>query len=529
MLKKTSAVKSKKTSITKKKPVVKTKTTTVKKKVVKKAPIKKTSKPLVKKANQIVVDIISDDNGAKELMPDFSSWSDFKKEENYNREENNDLVEDNYEEATEEISNEEEVAHDYDDSDDYDKQKKFFSDWAQQITPQNSEEKPIVTPKKSVGLYRRQAFFYLGATLILLLAVAYFFLVKLTVVIYPQGEEVKDYISFNVSGQNSVASSTEPSTVNQSIDGELKVIEVEAEKTYQISAEEVVGESSGSEVTGKVTLINNYTKAQPLVATTRLLSSDGKLFRLKEAVNIPAGGTLVADVYADKPSPEMEIETPTKFTIPGLWAGLQKDIYAESSEPLIYQAKVKRIVKQSDLDRAKKDISEVLDLKATNDLKAITTDKIAVSKSLNDELSAEFNVKLGEEKSEFTVKAKKKIIAAVFSKDKVAEIAKTKMAMIISDDKQLSDFNNNQITYDFEEYNSDNNVASIRASFMGTVSLKSDSSLIDPKKLSGLNEEQIATYLKSFPEIKDYKLEFWPTFIKTAPNLPDRITLKIAE
>jgi hypothetical protein len=528
MPKKSQVVKSKKTSVIKKKPVVKTKTAAPKKKIIKKTVSKKTVKPLTKKANQIVVDIISDDNDAKELMPDFSSWSDFKKENDFNNEtEDNNLITD--EEIAPEENNEEiATTDDYSDNDDYDKQKKFFSDWAQQINPQDSEEKPVITPKKSVGLYRRQAFFYLGATLILLLAVAYFFLVKLTVVISPQGEPIKDYISFNVS-DDVLATSTEVNTVNQSIDGELKIIEVEAEKKYQISAEEVVGDYSGSEVTGKVTLINNYTKAQPLVATTRLLSSDGKLFRLTNAVNIPAGGTLVADVYADKASPEMEIDTPTKFTIPGLWAGLQKDIYAENTEPLIYQAKVKRIVKQSDLDRAQKDISEVLDLKVANDLKAITTDKIAVSKSLDGELITEFDAKLGEEKSEFTVKAKKKIVAAIFSRDKVAEIAKTKISMIISDDKQLSDFNNNQITYDLEEYNPENKIASVRASFVGTISLKSDASLIDSKKLAGLNEEQIGVYLKSFPEIKDYKLEFWPTFIRTAPNLPDRINLKIAE
>lgn len=520
MPKKSQATNIKKSSSVKKKASVKEKTPVPKKKIVKKKTVKKTTKPIVKKANQIVVDIISDDNETPELLPDFSSWADFKKEK-----ENSEPLVDEYEFLDEEnFATKENSIEGLDD--DYDKQKKFFSDWAQQIKPQEGEEKIITTPKRSVSLYKRQAFFYLGATLILLLAVAYFFLVKLTIVISPQGEEIKDYISFNVSGQkdlNNKATST-ANVINQSIDGELKIIEVTAEKIITTSAEEV----DGAEVTGKVTLINNYTKSQTLVATTRLLSTDGKLFRLKEAVTIPAGGTLEAEVYADKATPEMAINNPTKFTIPGLWAGLQKDIYAESSQPLTYQTKVKRVVKQSDLDRAQKEINEVLDLKAVNDLRAITTDKTAVSQGLDDELITEFNVKLGEEKSEFIVKGKKKVIAAIFSKEKVAEIAKTKISMIISDDKQLSDFNN-QITYTMEDYSVASNTASVRASFSGTVSLKSDASLIDRKKLVGLNEKQIAIYLKSFPEIKDYQLEFWPSFIKTAPNLPDRIHLEVAK
>jgi hypothetical protein len=51
--------------------------------------------------------------------------------------------------------------------------------------------------------------------------------------------------------------------------------------------------------------------------------------------------------------------------------------------------------------------------------------------------------------------------------------------------------------------------------------------LIDRKKLVGLNKQQIAQYLESFPEINDYRLEFSPSFISTAPNLPDRIEIKI--
>src|SRR3989338_2595118 len=65
--------------------------------------------------------------------------------------------------------------------------------------------------------------------------------------------------------------------------------------------------------TGTVKIYNNLSFAQALVATTRLLSQEGVLFRLKSAVTIPAGGSVDAPVYADLPGVSGDIK-PTRFT-----------------------------------------------------------------------------------------------------------------------------------------------------------------------------------------------------------------------
>lgn len=538
----------KKIAAKKKTSTVKAKETPVKKKTVKKPTVKKAAKTssvkkeAPKKTNKVIVDIISDeqesffgydgnDQNAEpiNLAPVFSSWPNFDK-----KNEAEDILSETDEED-EDIQEEEEEDDEAfaEENEEYDKQKKFFSDWASQNAPKEGEERPSLAPvKKSIGLYRRQAIFYLGATLILLLAVAYFFFVKLTVLISPQGETINDSVSFNVvaTDASSTATSTDSAeAVNKTINGNLQITEVSAEKTYQTASDDVSGDESTGLVTGTVTLINKYNKTQPLVAKTRLLSPDGKLFRLKEAVSIPAGGTATASVYADKNGADMAVDANTRFTIPGLWAGIQDRIYAENPAPLTYQLQEKRVIKQSDLDKAKKDINEVIDLKIKNQLQTITSDKAAVSGDIDDEIVTEFNAKVGDEKSDFTVKAKKKVIIATFSKDKVIELAKARLSLVISDDKQLSNFNTSQITYSLENYDQLNKTAEIKAYFTGLMSLKSDSSLIDRKKLVGLNEKQISQYLDTFPEVKEYKLEFWPSFIKTAPNLPDRINIKINE
>jgi hypothetical protein len=70
-------------------------------------------------------------------------------------------------------------------------------------------------------------------------------------------------------------------------------------------------------------------------------------------------------------------------------------------------------------------------------------------------------------------------------------------------------------------------MATIKAYFGSSMFLKSDSSLLDRKKMVGLNRKQISQYLDSFQEIKSYELKFSPSFISSAPNLPDKIKVEV--
>lgn len=505
MPKTSKTIKEKKTVSKTKKSPTKTKRATTTKSVKKKI----TKKPQVKEANKITVDIISDEeifSDSDNLTNDiFSSWPNFdtpKEESALNDEEDR---ESNYTTQPTVSS--------------YDKQRNFFSDWHAQ--DQNMSESEDSRPKRSINLYRRQALFYLGATTVLLLAVSYLFFAKLTITLTPEGETIKDSISLNVSTASSSENSVSLSN-SRNIDGDIKILEIEAEKTYPVAGEEIAGE----EVFGTVKIINNYTKSQTLVATTRLLTPDGKLFRLKDRVSIPAGGSVEAVVYADTPVTGLIVNSGTRFTIPGLWAGLQDKIYAENENDLTLQTQVKRVIKQSDIDQAKKDINEVINLKLKNELKNISDDKAVVYDETISDLLFKTDVKLGDERSEFLVKAKKNFTVILFSKEKVASLASARLSLLISDDKQLAAFDKDKISYYLENYNQNENIASIKASFDGIMSLKSDAAIIDPKKITGLSEQQVSQYLNSFPEIKNFELKFWPSFIKNAPILPDKIEIK---
>ncbi len=88
-----------------------------------------------------------------------------------------------------------------------------------------------------------------------------------------------------------------------------------------------------TKTTGAITIINDYSQSQYLVATTRFLTPEGVLFRLKNNVTVPAGGEMEAEVYADQPSVLPEVK-PTKLTIPGLSTEKQQYIYGRLDETL---------------------------------------------------------------------------------------------------------------------------------------------------------------------------------------------------
>lgn len=416
-----------------------------------------------------------------------------------------------------------------------DVQKKYFSDLVTDMKQKKdgvsikadsraAAESNRPVNRKSLSLYRRIAYQFIGLTLLLLLVVAYFFLPSLKITMYPNAEAIADSLSLRIASADSEDEIAE-SAGSRLVAGEVRTIALSAEKVFESSGEEILGE----EVVGEVILHNEYTKPQPLVAKTRLLSVDNKLFRLKEAVNIPAGGTVKAEVYADQPSLDMAVG-PTKFTIPGLWLGLQDKIYATSETPFEYQHQVKRYIKQRDLDQAIVGIKKALSEKAEAALAEVQGGDYAVAYNLDDSAAVvKIDVKLGDEIGEFVVSAENTLAIAMFSKEQAEALVKAKIAFLLPDDKRLSAFNGNDIAYRLDAYDAASSTATVVANFKGNMTLRTDANIIDRKQLVNLNEEQISEYLRAFPEISSYDLDFFPKFIKRAPSLADRIKVEVIQ
>jgi|GEM_PF-1001444 len=396
--------------------------------------------------------------------------------------------------------------------------KRLSEKLAQPAKPEGTAEAELAAVPAHLGLYKKIAYSFAVLTLALIAFASYFFLVKLKIVILPNQERISNSLIFDVNDSDLAIAPSEGS-----IAGIVKKISVEETRSYPATGVKVIGEG----VVGTVAIVNKYDKNQTLVATTRLLTADGTLFRLKETVFVPAGGQLEAKIYADKPNRDMAIN-PAKMTFPGLWAGLQDKIYAESKEVIKFQEEMEKNVAQTDIDNGLTYLKKALVEKVKIETGEKYGDYDQVLYKIDDNaIESAADAQAGDKKDSFSITMKTAVYVIAFKDEPIFRLAKNKMATAIPDGKELSEFNRESIIYNLNSVEADRGTASVNANFEGKMILKNDASIVDRQMLVGLDRDQLSAILNAIPEISGYELQFTPSFVDLAPKLVDKITVEV--
>ncbi|MFW5888307.1 MAG: hypothetical protein ACOCVY_01175 [Patescibacteria group bacterium] len=383
------------------------------------------------------------------------------------------------------------------------------------------EKKKENIKPRSISLYKKIAFTFISLTFLLLAVVFYFSAVSLKITLVSAKESINDKLILSVYDKNS--ESGEDISSEKSLSGIVDQLTINKSGVYQSTGEEVVGE----EITGKVTIVNNYSQNQPLVASTRILSPNDKMYRLSETVTVPAGGSVEVDVYTDEPSPEYAIG-PTRFTIPGLWAGLQDDIYAESKKEFEYRTEKRKFIKKEDINNAIRNIKKKLSQKGEKEFgdNYLGYDEVIYNLVSVD---ADTDKEAGDEAEEFKVTAEGTINVVAFNNEKLKKIAESKLYSSLPEDRELVEFNEEDVDYSLDDYNFSDKTATLEVSFSGKTVFNGDEPIIDKKSITGLNKQQLKDYLEGLDKVSDYKVDFSPAFINKVPSLVDRIEVNIEE
>lgn len=137
--------------------------------------------------------------------------------------------------------------------------------------------------------------------------------------------------------------------------------------TADLEARRDVPVSGGAEVaelaTGTMAIINDGDTPQALVERTRLLSSEGVLFRLRNGVTVPPRGRVDAEVIADQPGAAGNVPA-GRFTIPGLPADRQGVVYGDAAAPMTGGVRQTGQVSDADIQRALTEAREDLSARA---------------------------------------------------------------------------------------------------------------------------------------------------------------------
>lgn len=413
----------------------------------------------------------------------------------------------------------------------------FFNPELKKSNLEGYDSKPKNIPEKSVPVshkMRKMIVSFVVISLVILAGIAsYLFLPKAVITISTRNEIKK--FDLEVKGNTN---SSEILTSELTIPAKILEKEVIATNSFKATGTKNSSSNVSQKSKGKVTIYNGYNNdPQSLVATTRVLSSDGKLFRLVKGVTVPGmsgsnPGTVEVDVIADQPGEEYNIGS-SDFKIPGFEGTPKFDkFYAKSSSAMTGGGAGSSggitVISQSDLDNAKKDS----ELKMKDQLEEEVKNEIGAKNILLSE-SSEKNIlesasigKLNEVTVNFDYKVKGKIKVIVFSEDNLKKLIGDTYNES-NKGKEISDYSLMKVNYGASSADFSSGILVIKVNV--EIPLKNNTNWDDFKKnILGKNETEIKETLKEYPQIEKINIDFWPSFMsQKIPQYEKRVIISV--
>lgn len=249
-------------------------------------------------------------------------------------------------------------------------------------------------------------------------------------------------------------------TVLNSVPSRVIETDVQLQDTFQATGEAF---SEDARSVGTVTVVNGTSRNFRFVATTRFLSEEGVLFRLKEASDIPAGDSVDVAVYADVVGSAGDVG-PSRFTIPGLSQELQKDIYGISDGPMTGGSGTVAAVSVEDIAAAKEDLLDRLRVEAIDNFSLMVDDGERIAGDLITSRELEVTEpKVGTPGASFSMRMSAEFRALVVPEQKISELLRARMEELLPDDKNSDDFEVGEPLYSVEAYDTVGERAELRA------------------------------------------------------------------
>ena len=370
--------------------------------------------------------------------------------------------------------------------------------------------------KKSSNFFRNLGFSLMGGMILVLFVVMYMALSRATIIVEPKEEVVNADLLVTVKEKN---------LQGGDLLGKIDQITVSTESSFNVSGK---GTEMPAKATGEIVVYNNSTKNQALIATTRFLSKDGVLFRLKSNVTLPAGKSATVQVYADKEGKSGEI-TATAFTIPGLAKDLQSKIYGKSTTTMTGGIKTIAVVTQKDIDDAVENLLASLLVTAAENFKASSTfdaAKFSGPVYANSIIKQEVSAKAGDKTDSFKVKLELKVVGIAYDSALQDQAAQT-LSNMINTGRELLSSNIAGLKPVIDKYDLLEKTATLKITLSGNTILTSNSSVFDREKLAGMKDSDAKQYLAKYAGVKSVDIKYFPFWLDRIPKLRDHIKVVV--
>lgn len=372
----------------------------------------------------------------------------------------------------------------------------------------------LVAPDRISAFHKRVTLGFLAISALLVLLILYFSLAQVKIYLTPQITTLESSFTIEVqTNSDKVLAGT------KIVPGTITTTSFKTSKTFTVPA----GNEVAGIARGQVTIINNYSRNQVLVRTTRLLTPSGLLFRLADNVNVPAGGQVTVEAYADTQGPEYDI-VPTKFTIPGLWEGLRDYIYAESYEPFRGGRRLEKTITSEILEKS---ASEVVKLSADEAKNKLEPNPDQIILYALDETTWNSDVEIGQTTDAYQITAQTPVTKVEFSRADLHKIASAELIAKTPANQQFISANFDSLRYELQTVDEQKKTATIVVYLQGRSASRLKKEDLNIEKIQGLSKTELLTYLQSLPSIADINIVFIPGWLKKVPSLPNHIYIEI--
>lgn len=394
------------------------------------------------------------------------------------------------------------------------------------------EEKKLPAPQKIEKLPRKPVVFpWKAGTAVLALCIAagIVFVVPVwwgnaSLQVRPESREVS--ISKGVSALPSVSQRDQASLRIPAI-----VLEKEEEGTRLFSS---TGKAQkGEYAKGTIRVFNSGLAQQVLVASTRFISENGKLFKSQSRITVPAAkqgtpGLFDVAVAAAEPGEEYNIST-SNFSLPGLAGSVAfTSVYGKSQQPMKGgTTKEISVVAKEDIEKAKSQLLQSLQDQAEASLKNQLTPGYEVPENgfVVETLSTSSLVKEGAELSQFSSSAKIRVRGFSF---KSTDLRDALLGVLSSQVKESEELKQETVQMRYEVGNIDraSQVMVLDGFIQGRVYAKLDTEMLQ-SQIAGKERRDAERALSEMQGVLNQKLSLWPFWMKSVPQEGGRIHIQV--
>jgi len=337
--------------------------------------------------------------------------------------------------------------------------------------------------------------------------------------------------SANINFNSDVFTATKNST------GELlySVVKLSGDKGKEVPASGSVEVSQ--KASGTIVVYNNASsQPQRLVATTRFETSEGKVYRIKDAITVPGKkvvsgtgqpGSIEVVVYADQPGESYNIGL-SDFTLPGLKGDPRfETIYARSKTPIAggFVGKRKQITDEN-LSKAKSELEAVLREELIVQAKAQVPEDFMLVPTLSlltfEDLP---QTNIAEDKASVNVRAN--LYGVMFKRSELASHLSSKKATIGEMPVEIPSLD--RLTLQFAGTPPADLLKSNQISFQvtgeATVVWQTDEERLRAE-LAGKNKSAVSGILQGYQGIAKANATLRPFWKKSFPSEPTKISIK---